>query len=390
MSILQWFREWRQFRSFSKLKDDERELVVYSEGDEHWPHLGPIVERLLDRLEGTVCYVTSDINDPQLGRSHPKLRSFCIGTGFIRTYFFITLKARIMLMTMPDIETFHIKRSRAASVHYVYLFHSLVSTHMIYRAGAFDHFDTVFCGGPHHRKEIRERERIYHLPAKALVDHGYGRIDTIRREAPPQEAPVLNAIKVLVAPSWGLQGLTETRGVELTTILLEAGFHLIFRPHPMTGKKWPGAIQALTERFSTHERFVLDVEMSSKKSLEKSDVMISDWSGAALEYAFGLQRPVIFVDVPRKVNNPEYEKFHCVPLEVSVRGKIGRVVNVEELSAIPGAIRTLCEDPGAFREQIDCALRESVYNLGHSAQAGADAIRDIIVRLDVNRGEPTR
>ena len=32
--------------------------------------------------------------------------------------------------------------------------------------------------------------------------------------------------------------------------------------------------------------------------------MVSDWSGAALEYSFGLKKPVIFLDLPKKVNNP--------------------------------------------------------------------------------------
>ena len=33
--------------------------------------------------------------------------------------------------------------------------------------------------------------------------------------------------------------------------------------------------------------------------------MVSDWSGVAMEFAFGLERPVLFIDVPRKTNNPE-------------------------------------------------------------------------------------
>jgi CDP-glycerol glycerophosphotransferase (TagB/SpsB family) len=291
---------------------------------------------------------------------------------------------------MPDLETHYIKRSKAAPVHYVYLFHSLVSTHMIYHAGAFDAFDTVLCAGPHHREEIRETERIYELPIKTLVNHGYGRLDTIRREAPPKEAPMSNQTRVLIAPSWGPEGLTETRGVELSAILLEAGFDVIFRPHPMTSKKWPGSIDELKERFSSHERFSLDIEMSSKKSLEESDVMISDWSGAALEFAFGLQRPVIFIDVPRKVNNPEYEKIYCTPLEVSIRSEIGTVINVDELFKIPRTIRMLYENRDAFRRQIDTALRKSVYNVGHSANVGADSIIDIVNSLGRERIERTQ
>ena len=63
----------------------------------------------------------------------------------------------VVVMTMPDLNQFQIKRSRF-SVHYVHVQHSLVSLHMIYRKGAFDHFDTVFCSY-HHIAEIRRWSR---------------------------------------------------------------------------------------------------------------------------------------------------------------------------------------------------------------------------------------
>ena len=51
--------------------------------------------------------------------------------------------------------------------------------------------------------------------------------------------------------------------------------------------------------------------------------MVSDWSGAAIEYALALNKPVVFCNVPRKVNNPNYLDVEIEPLEVSIREKIG-------------------------------------------------------------------
>ena len=64
---------------------------------------------------------------------------------------------RVFIMTMPDLGTFYLKRS-VHPVHYVYLFHNMVSSHMTFKPGAFDHFDTIFCVGPHHIDEIRKTE----------------------------------------------------------------------------------------------------------------------------------------------------------------------------------------------------------------------------------------
>ena len=73
-----------------------------------------------------------------------------------------------MVMTMPDLETFYVKRSKIYPVHFVYIFHSLSSTHYIYRKTAFDNFDTIFCTGNYQIIEIQEREKKFNLEKKKI------------------------------------------------------------------------------------------------------------------------------------------------------------------------------------------------------------------------------
>ena len=47
-------------------------------------------------------------------------------------------------MDMPDLETYHIKRSKIHPVHYIYIFHSIFSVHSYLRKGAVDNYDTIF------------------------------------------------------------------------------------------------------------------------------------------------------------------------------------------------------------------------------------------------------
>ena len=389
--LLRLFRESKELTRFKSLEAAARAIVFYSEDAASWAHLGPIVDDLIDNLDRRVCYVTSDANDPIIKRDHPNLTTFCLGNGMVRTIFFSGLQARVLVMTMPDLETFQIKRSTAHSVHYVYVFHSVVSTHMIYRTGAFDHFETILCSGPHHVKEVRATEEVYGLKAKELVEHGYGRLDLIlaaasgRDRIPPPSST--EQLRVLVAPSWGLEGLIEQSGVELVRVLLGAGFHVTVRPHPVTGKKWPHSLHRLTENFGGDRSFVLEEDVASQDSLHASHAMISDWSGAALEYAFGLERPVVFVDVPRKVNNPEYEKVPCVPLEVSIRDQVGEIVAPSELEDVPAAIQRLCAEPDAYRERIQRLRSEAVYNIGRSGAVGAQAISELADRAPAQERE---
>ena len=159
-------REWRGLQAFKRVPRVERTLVFYSEGRGYWSYFEPIFNALQKHHAAPVLYLTSAENDPLLENPPSGMRSFYIGEGSVRTLFFATLDVDVLLMTMPDLQSFHIKRS-PFSVHYAYLHHSIVSTHMVYRAAAFDHFDSVLCVGPHHVEEIRAREAAYGLPAAA-------------------------------------------------------------------------------------------------------------------------------------------------------------------------------------------------------------------------------
>ena len=139
--------EWDELKRFEKLSDKERSIIFYVENEFYYIYLKSIMDELSENYNASICYVTSSKNDPLLKNDNQNIKSFYIGNGTIRTKFFLNLKAEVLVMTMPDLQTFHIKRSKVKDVNYVYVFHSMVSTHLVYRKDAFDNFDTVFCVG---------------------------------------------------------------------------------------------------------------------------------------------------------------------------------------------------------------------------------------------------
>ena len=147
-------QEWKELRRFQKLDGKDRKIVFYSENEYFTVHFEKLIKELTEIQKLTICYVTSSKTDPILNSNNDRILSFYVGDGATRTNFFINLKADILVMTMPDLETFHIKRSKVYNVHYVYVFHNMVSTHMIFRKKEFDSFDTIFCVGKHHVDEI--------------------------------------------------------------------------------------------------------------------------------------------------------------------------------------------------------------------------------------------
>ncbi len=335
------------------------------------PHLDPIMRCLVDDFGHLIDYVATDTGDPRLARPGAGIESYCVGRGLVLPWFCKTLKAALLVSTTPGLGQGPIQRS-AYPVHYAYIHHAMVSTHMIYGADAFDHFDSIFCTGPHHERETRAREVQAGLPAKLLVRHGNARLDELLSRAADKPSP---SAPVLVAPSWGPRGLLETCGLDTIGCLLDVGCEVLLRPHPETLHRTPAVVDGLCRRFAGQPGFHYRPDVSAVDALLQSRLMISDWSGAALEFGLGLERPVIFVDVPRKVNNPDYQALELPPIEVELRPRIGRIVSTDALASLPRLIAEMsAEDRTATRRT---ARQETVFNPGDSVRAAAQAIDDI-------------
>jgi len=374
-------KERRELEKFNKLNLDERSIVFYSEDISSFVHFEQIIHELTKEMGYQICYVTSAKDDPILNSQNKKIKAFYIGLGATRTKFFMELKAEVLVMTMPSLETYFIKRSRVYPVHYVYVFHSINSTHRNYRKNAFDHFDSIFCTGPHHVKEIIATEQLYNLKRKNLVKCGYGLIDKLQKNKPVKNQEMCTKDgrkKILVAPSWGKKGLLETKGPELVKILLDAGYHVTVRPHPMTVRKWPKIIKTIRSEFKDESNFEMETDVSSFESLYSTYGLISDWSGIGFEYAFVCERLVLYVDVPHKNNNPDYNKISCEPLESSIRNLIGVVISPNELEGIPKIIESTYENTDLFKTKVQEVRNKTVFNFGQSGINGAQEIVKIL------------
>ena len=373
--------ERKELEKFNELDLDERSIVFYSEDISSFVHFEQIIHELTEKMGCQICYVTSAKDDPILTSQNKRIKAFYIGHGAIRTKFFMELKAEVLVMTMPNLETYFIKRSKVYPVHYVYVFHSIVSTHTIYRKGAFDHFDSIFCVGPHHVEEISATESVYDLKHKNLVKYGYGLLDNLQTNKSmknQQRCTEDGKKKILVAPSWGKNGLLETKGLELVKILLDGGYHVTVRPHPMTIRKWSKTIKAIENEFKSNANFEIEKDVSTFESLYSAYGLISDWSGIAIEYAFACELPVLYIDGSPKINNSSYDKIACEALEITIRNLIGKVISPNELESLPKIIESTYENIDNFKTKIQEVRDKTVFNLGESGMNGAQEIIKIL------------
>jgi len=131
----------------------------------------------------------------------------------------------------------------------------MVSSHMIYRAGAFDHFDSILCVGPHHIDEIRAWEKLNGLPAKRLHQHGYAPLDPSWDSLADDPLPRrITGSSMYCWPSWD-ECILERRGTLGGRAPPEGTAGCA--AHPMTTKS-VSMLNALSARFRQDSNFVLE------------------------------------------------------------------------------------------------------------------------------------
>ncbi|MDA8649725.1 CDP-glycerol glycerophosphotransferase family protein [Alphaproteobacteria bacterium] len=308
------------------LKKQNRQIAFYSEGKNYWPHLAPLLESVLSKTNSTVSYISSALDDPGLRLSHQRYSAFYIGEGYLRNHVFLNFDFNSVVMTMPDLNRYQVKRSRH-DVHYIYVPHSLVSLHMCYKNQAFQYYDTICCAGPHHVREIEAMSARLRWSSKNIIELGFPRLDSLIKNKQRKVSIGGGRTKiVLIAPSWGPNGMIESRlCLSLIADLIQLNYSVILRPHPQTIKFNPIQVREIIKAFETSAQFKFEESVDGEQSLHNSNLMISDWSGAAIEYALALNKPVIFCNTPKKINNPNYADIEIEPVEVFIRDQIGLI-----------------------------------------------------------------
>lgn len=370
-------REREDYKRFFSIVN--KHLVFYSEKSGYYRNYRAVIEQLLERSNLTIHYITSDPDDIifKLAQEQPRIKPYYIGEKKLITLM-MKMDADMVVMTMPDLESFHIKRSYVRKdIEYVYLFHAMVSTHMIYRKGAFDHYDTIFCVGPHHNREIRETERLYGLPAKELVDFGYPLLDDLLEQY-GSLGKRADKPRLLIAPSHHEGNIMDSCLDDILAELLEKDYQVIVRPHPQYVRRNPGRVEELKQRYAGQENLLFETDFSTNESQYTSDILITDWSGISMEYSFVTRHPCIFINTPMKVLNPEYTRYQAVPALLEVRDKIGVCFEPTDVAGIAAAAEGMLSGAVLPPEEVAAIAEQYVYHVGESGRIGASYIINIL------------
>lgn len=367
-------REKKDYKRF--LNTEGKRVVFYSERSGFYKYFKNVIEEIIVRSDITIHYVTSDPNDEIFKKDEKQIVSYYIGEKKLIPLF-MKMDADIVVMTMPDLDNYHIKRSLVRKdIEYIFMPHWLTSVSMVVRKGALDNFDTVFCVGPHWVEEIRATERVYGLKPKWLIECGYGVIENLvdmyqGMVVNEQEKP-----QILIAPSWQEDNIMDSCIDELLESLMNGRYRIIVRPHPEYIKRYRHKIEKFQEKHKEKfdEDFILQLDFSSNRTVFESDIVITDWSTIAHEFSYATKKPCLFIDTKMKVINPEYEAIGMTPIDISLRDEIGISIKGSQVKNSADKVDELLKESDQYKDRITDIVDKYVYPLGKSGEIGAKYI----------------
>ena len=365
---MSFIREIREIYNYFRVAKNSSEITFFSENGIYYQNYRGTIEAILDKSDFKILYITSDPQDPILNKDDNRIKVFYINK--LVPFVFPFVKTKTLVMTMADLNQYHVKRS-INSVNHIYMFHSINSIHAQYNQGAFDHYDTIFCVGQHHIEEIRKTEELYNMPPKELIEVGYSWLEDIVTN---NEQKLANDNKILIAPSWSAGNILESCLDTILEQLLPLHYEIVVRPHPEFIKRQGDRIKEIKQKYNGHPKFFLEIESSSSQNILESALLITDWSGIAIEFAWGMLKPVIFIDTPKKIHNQDYEKIGIVPLEDQIRNQIGIVLKPSYINNIDHEIKKAIQNKEKNKETLTQLRNDNIFYFGQSAEVGADYI----------------
>lgn len=349
----------------------KQSIVFYLEENSDWGFLKNLYE-LCVLTDLNVIVISSTSVKPEIV---PKNNFYFINSEFERIMLFLTLKSKLLITTLTDLGNLQLKKS-IYGTKYIYIFHSLASTTAVYLDKAFDNYDYILCAGPHQKKELSNRFVSIQKQNK-LFEYGYEKLDQLLKHK-NQYFNQKKQFQILIAPTWGESGMNLVQIEEIITYLSEE-YKIVLRFHPMFIRSNAKLIDLFGKR---HKNIHISESINSLTELIESDVLITDWSGIAIEFGLGLGKPVISVDLKQKIRNINYDLSPT--FESEIRSELGLILAPNNLKNIQLLVEQVILDREKYYLNSENLLNQNVFNPGNCIKSGQNILYTILSEIEIN------
>lgn len=347
-------------------------FVIFSDNKRYWSVFEPIC-REMDRRGQDVVYMTASEDDPALTNTYPHVKAEFIGNGnkaFVRLNF---LNAVILLATTPGLDVYQWKRSKDVQ-YYVHILHAANDIAM-YRMFGTDYYDSILLSSDFQVNDIRALEKLRELPEKELVQIGLPFMDEMAKKLEQAGAAPEHPRTVLLAPSWGPSAIFSVYGGKIIEVLLKTGYHIIVRPHPQSFISEKDLLDKLMSDYPESEQLEWNRDMDNFDVLNRSDIMISDFSGVIFEFTFIYDKPIIYTDPQFDVSPYDVWWLKKPPRARIALPRMGCQLTEDNMDNLKEVIDSCLTDP-KYAEGRRSVKEETWTHIGESTKLAVDYLLD--------------
>lgn len=239
----------------------------------------------------------------------------------------------------------------------------------------FDEYDYIFCSGKQQINNCKKFLSHRKLKNRCLIPGGYLKLDRlIKKDIKKDNAFIIYAPTVAsdnnsnnsknqngIYDISSLRSL-QTSGLKIIKSLIDAGYKVIFRPHPSNLKS--KNVKKILDIFGKHPQLFFDDSKNYFETYQNSALMISDISATLFTYAYVFERPsIIFcpeiselgIDV-EKISKITYSfGNYCQTL----------VYTIDELII---KVKDILENPEEYKQKVINYRKENLFNYGCSSE----------------------
>jgi len=348
------------------------DILFYSEGGHYWNVFLPIIEEL-EKLEVESVYYTSQENDPSLKSNFSFMKVQYIGNNYASFALLNNIKVKVVIMTTPQLDIMYLKKSKYVQ-YYIHIVHA-ASDLLLYKKFAFDYFDIIMCSGEHQIDSIRALEQKRNLPEKLILRTGLTYYDIMFRNKVKHPTDKQNKT-ILIAPTWGENGMLTKFGIEPIKKLLLSGYQIILRPHPQDYTAQKQLMEEIEEKLLNYRNLEIDKKLSGEDSMGRSNILISDFSGIIFDYFFIYEKPIIafFDNIP--IGGLEAEDVDKDVWEVSKFIEITNIVKPKDIDKLSDVVeKSIASNVSKKVKNLRC---EALFNFPHAGKIAAEQIIKIV------------
>ena len=347
---------------------DNKHFVIYGENKSYYRYFKGIINYLLKNSNIIIHYITSDIYDDAFKIDSDRFKCYYIGKAKLISLM-MKMDSDIVLMTTPDLDNYHLKKSLIKKdIEYIFLPHGIGNHNVFGRKGSLDNFDTIFALDKYQKKEIEAGNKVYNLNRK-VVELGYPMLDEMINNYKPKKI----SKRIIIAPSWQKDNIMDLCIDNIIDILTKK-YDVIIRPHPQYLKYNKDKLL----KYNGRKHIKIQDDYTDLSNIFDSEILITDWSAIAYEYAYTTKKSVIFINTPMKVLNKDYKKLNIDIFELKTRDIIGKSINLDELEDLEKTVEYLINNKQKYSKRITRLYKNNVYNPGNSSEVAAKYIASSI------------